>query len=126
MRSMQFSMALATLVALSGPTLAADIVGTTWLRDDGSAKIRFNRCEDAVCGSIVWLKPGRDTKAQVGQRVVYDMRPDGADSWSGKASQPGEDKTYSGKMTIAGNTLTLSGCLIGGLLCKSLVWTRAL
>ena len=124
MKTKQFIVALTALTAAASPSFAADIVGTTWLRDDGTSKIHFERCQDAVCGSIAWLKPGFDTKAKVGERVVYDMRPDGSESWSGKASKPGEDKTFSGQMTVAGSTLTLSGCLVGGLLCKSVTWTR--
>ena len=125
MSFMKFGIAAAALAWSGGSVLAADVVGTTWLRDDGSAKIRIEKCQDALCGSIVWLKPGLDTKAEVGQRVVYDMRPDGPDAWSGKATKPGEDKSYSGTMSVAGDTLTLSGCLVGNLMCKTVLWTRS-
>jgi uncharacterized protein (DUF2147 family) len=72
----------------------------------------------------VWLKPGAETKAQIGQRVFFDVKPDGADAWTGKAVSVDGNKTFWGKMTVSGPSLTISGCLIGGFICKSAVWTR--
>ena len=106
------------------PAHAADVVGT-WERDNGGSKVKFTPCGKAVCGSIAWLKPGADAKAKVGQQVFFDMMPTGADTWEGKAFNPEDGKTYSGKMTLSGSTLTTAGCVLGGLICKSVTWKRA-
>ncbi len=109
--------------ALSGAALAQDVSGT-WLRDTGLSQVRFAPCGAAVCGTIAWIKPGTDTPAKVGQRIFYDMKPDGANAWSGSAFNPEDGKTYKGKMSLSGNTLTTSGCVMGGIICKSTSWTR--
>jgi uncharacterized protein (DUF2147 family) len=116
------SLFLAAMVA--SPVLADDVSGT-WLRETGLSKVKFAPCGNAICGNIVWIKPGVDTPAKVGQRVFFDMKPSGADSWSGSAVNPDDGKTYSGKMSLSGGTLTTEGCAMGGLICKSSTWTRA-
>jgi uncharacterized protein (DUF2147 family) len=102
---------------------AGDVAGV-WLHEDGGSKVRFAPCGAAVCGTIVWLKDPKSA-AKVGQRVFYDMVASGADAWSGKAFEPSSGKEYSGKMTLQGNSLTTAGCVFGGLICKSIVWTRS-
>jgi len=111
-----------SLLALP-PAFADDVTGI-WLRDTGASKVKFVRCGDALCGSIVWLKEGADPKAKVGQRVFFGMKPDGANAWAGSAFNPEDGKTYSGKMTLSGNTLTTAGCVLG-VICKSATWTRS-
>lgn len=111
------------VIATAGPAAAADL-GGTWERDSGQSRIRFSACGKAQCGSIVWLSPKAEAKAKVGQQIFFDMVPSGADSWEGKAFNPEDGKTYTGKMTLAGKTLTTSGCVLGGLICKSATWKR--
>lgn len=52
------------------------------------------------------------------------MKPNGANSWSGSAFNPEDGKTYTGKMTLSGNTLTTAGCVMS-VICKSAIWTRS-
>lgn len=123
MKRARLLLAFVTLPLVAGPAFADNVLGT-WLRDSGTVQVRFDRCGDAVCGDIVWLKPSADTKARVGQRVFFDMKPDGVDSWAGRAVNPKDGSTYSGKMSLAGQSLTTAGCLIGGFICKSAQWRR--
>ncbi len=123
MRSFKFTIAAAAVVLLATPALADDVSGT-WLRDTGASHVRFAPCGSSVCGTITWLKPGVETPAKLGQRIFYDMKPNGANAWSGTAFNPEDGKTYTGKMTLAGNTLTTQGCALGGLICKSASWTK--
>jgi uncharacterized protein (DUF2147 family) len=109
---------------VTGAALAGDASGV-WLRTDtGGAKVRIAPCGAALCGNVIWLK---DTsgKAKVGDRVFFDMVPAGDNAWSGKAFDPSEGKEYTGKMSLAGETLTTAGCVFGGLICKSVVWARS-
>ena len=116
-------MALTAFLLAASPSLADEVFGT-WLRDNGALQVRFEPCGDAICGNIVWLKPGSDSKAKVGQRLFFDMRTAGANSWIGKAASPDNGSIYSGKMSIEGSTLSTSGCIVGGLIFKSANWTR--
>lgn len=117
--------ALAFLLALApaDAALAGDPTGV-WLRDNGNSKVRITPCGDALCGSIVWLRDSGGP-AHLGQRVFYGMKPSGENSWRGNAHNPEDGKTYSGSMTLSGNSLTTSGCVLGGLICKSVHWSRA-
>lgn len=115
--------ALALSLASGGAVLAQDVAGT-WLRESGASRVRFAKCGEAMCGTLAWLK---DTNgpAKVGQRIFYDMKPSGDGKWSGSAFNPEDGKTYSGTMTLAGDRLTTSGCVLGGLICRSVTWNRA-
>lgn len=111
------------LLLTTAPSLADEVLGT-WLRDNGALKVKFEPCGDAVCGNVVWLKSGSESKAKVGQRLFFDMHPDGTNSWTGKAAAPDDGSIYSGKMSIEGAILSTSGCIVGGLICKSANWKR--
>jgi uncharacterized protein (DUF2147 family) len=120
---MRYLGAALILVTTASSALAGDVTGI-WLRDTGASKVRLSRCGDAICGNIVWLKQGADPKAKVGQRVFFDMKPSGSNTWAGRAFNPEDGKTYTGKMTLSGNTLTTAGCVMS-VICKSATWTRS-
>ena len=113
-------------MALAGATgaLAQDATGT-WLRETGESRVRIAKCGEALCGTVVWLKNPAESKSKIGQRVFYDMMPNGANAWAGKAFNPEDGKTYSGKMSLSGGTLTTAGCVAGGFICRSVSWSRA-
>ena len=94
-----------------------------WTRADGAARIQFSSCGAALCGAIVWLK-NSSSKAHVGERVFFDMTRADQNSWTGKAFNPEDGKTYSGKMVLNGKKLKTSGCVLGGLICKTVLWRR--
>lgn len=112
------------VMCMSGGARAGDVSGV-WLRDTGASKIRFAPCGAALCGHLAWLKDPANTKAKVGDRVFYDMKPDGENAWQGSAYNPEDGKTYTGKMALSGNTLVTKGCTLGGIICRSVSWTRA-
>ncbi len=45
-------------------------------------------------------------------------------SWTGRAFNPEDGRTYSGKMVLNGRRLKTSGCVLGGLICKTVAWQR--
>lgn len=107
----------------AGPALAQDVTGT-WQRDTGASRVRFAPCGEALCGTLAWLKESGGP-ARVGQRTFYDMKPTAPGKWSGSAFNPEDGKTYSGTMALSGDILTTAGCVMGGLICRSVKWTRA-
>ena len=113
----------ALLAPMEGAALAQDVTGV-WMRSTNDAKVNFSRCGDALCGRVAWVKNPERTK-DVGLKVFYDMKPTGPGAWTGQAFNPEDGRTYSGKMVLAGNMLTTSGCALGGLICKSVVWSRS-
>ena len=123
MKIVRLRVVLTALLLTTNPSLADNVLGT-WSRDNGAVHVKFDTCGDAICGNIAWLKPGADTKAKIGQRLFFDMRPSGANAWTGKAASSDTGSIYSGKMSIEGSTLIISGCMAGGLICKSANWRR--
>jgi len=103
--------------------LASDPSGI-WVRDNGEAKIKVGKCGRALCGKVIWVE---DPKRQgdIGKLVLYEMVENGTNAWSGKAFNPLENKTYMGKMTLSGPSLTTSGCIMGGMMCKDMSWRRS-
>ncbi len=121
MSHFRFATLLAGAVLATTPALA-DPSGT-WLRDNGNSRVRVAPCGDSLCGTIVWLKDA-EGPSKVGQRVFFDMKPDGANKWSGKAFNPEDGKTYSGTMSLSGSSLTTAGCVLGGMICRSVNWRK--
>ena len=124
MNTERLCLALTAFLLTTSTSLADEVLGT-WTRDNGALHVKFDPCDDAICGNIVWLKPGAETKAKVGQRLFFDMRPNGTNSWAGKAINPDDGSIYAGKMSIEGSTLSTSGCIVGGVTCRSANWRRA-
>jgi uncharacterized protein (DUF2147 family) len=116
-----FLFVLAALAPL--PAVAEELLGE-WSRDDGNGSVRFAPCGDALCGTIT-AKTDPKARGSIGQRVFYAMKPDGANSWRGSAFNPEDGREYTGKMMLAGGRLTTAGCVLGGIICKSLTWSRA-
>jgi uncharacterized protein (DUF2147 family) len=117
--------AAVVLAASATAAVAGDAKGE-WARDDGKAKVRIASCGgEALCGAISWLRDPNSDPGKVGQQVFFDMKPKGDNIWTGSAFNPEDGKTYSGKMTLSGDRLTTAGCVLGGLICKSMGWTRS-
>ena len=121
-RRLRPGLVVLALATVGGEALAQDADGV-WLRNDGAARIQFSPCGKALCGVVVWLK-NPASKAHVGQQVFFDMVRADQDSWSGQAINPEDGRTYRGKMVLTGKKLKTSGCVLGGLICKTVVWRR--
>ncbi len=113
----------AAMLGLCASPALADPVGT-WLRENGESRIRVAKCGDALCGTVSWLKDPATAKSKIGQRVIFDMKPNGANAWAGQAFNPEDGKNYTGKMNLSGSTLTTAGCVAGGFICRSVSWSR--
>lgn len=114
--------ALAGLLALCGASGAGN-AGGDWARDDGLIRTHIAACGGAICATNTWAKnPHGDEK--VGDKLVMALSETEADHWTGSAFDPQRDRTYAMEMSVAGNRLTTRGCILGGLLCRSVGWTR--
>ena len=96
--------------------------------DDGRyLHIEVHACADdqaKVCGTIVGAFGGA-AEANVGKPIIWDMAPDGPGAWNGgRIWKADEDKVYRSEMELQGDTLVVSGCVLGGLICKSQNWPR--
>lgn len=108
------------LVGLSAT--AAEIDGN-WARGDGNAKVVIAPCGEKICATNTWIKPGTP-KEKTGDRLIMDIKQSDAGSYSGTAFDPQRDKSYKITVTVNGDNMTTKGCIVAGLLCKGISWTR--
>ena len=94
-----------------------------WARGDGKAEVRIAPCGPKLCAINIWIRPGTQGE-KIGDRLVLDLSPDGASALRGKAFDPQRRLTYSLRMEVGERTMTTHGCMLVGLLCKGMGWTR--
>ena len=90
---------------------------------DGTATIRVKACGRALCGYVASAPaPAPGAKSAVGQKILIDLRPDGA-VWRGAIFNIDDGKVYSGEIALEGDRLKVKGCLPNGF-CGGETWRR--
>lgn len=123
---------LAALLLLAGPALADDLVGDwrTAPDDNGNSGIvRVAQCGAALCGTLVQAFDASGNTMQtdtLGRQIIWDTSPtDKEGEYRGKVYSPDQDKTYRSRLQLTGNALSVSGCVMGGAVCREGgVWQR--
>jgi len=128
----------AAAAVLSTSAFANDVFGL-WkseVNDEGGfIHVEIGPCASdggKICGVIKDAfneDPAKlDTKRRdeiVGKTIIADMVADGDNEWGdGTIWAPDDDKTYDSSMELSGNTLEVSGCVLGGIICRGQDWTR--
>lgn len=126
---MKIFAAAGLMAIVSASALAADPAVGSWQTqiDDGAyAHVTMSSCGSAVCGTIArtFNNEGEYKSPNLGKKLVIDMQPAGDGSYEGQVWRPSNGKIYYGKMTVADNSLKLSGCVAGGLICSKQTWKR--
>lgn len=107
--------ATSLVTTIAAPAFAAEAIVGSWKRSNGTV-ISFAACgTDKYCGTVM-------TGPHKGKSMGYMSGKDG--SYKGEVNKLDEGKTYTGKASVSGNTLSMSGCVLGGLICKSESLTR--
>ncbi|MBC9245513.1 DUF2147 domain-containing protein [Paracoccus sp. 11-3] len=120
---------IAAALAVAGTAAAADPIEGVWQTqpDEGSfAYVTIAPCGGAFCGTISrTFKDGAETQSpNIGKQIVRNMAPQGNGEYSGQVWRPANDKIYNGKASVSGDRMSLSGCVAGGLICKSQTWAK--
>ena len=115
--------------AMAGTTANADPIEGVWQTqpDEGAfAYVTIKPCGGAFCGDIsrTFKDKAEYRSPNLGRRIVFDMAPQGGNTYTGKVWRPANDKIYRGKASVSGDRMSLSGCVAGGLICKSRTWVR--
>ena len=104
------------------------LIGFTWGKpDEGAfAHVTIAPCGGAFCRTITraFKDQAEYQSPNVGRQIVIDMAPQGGGNYAGKVWRPANDKIYNGKASVQGDRMSLSGCVAGGLICKSQTWAR--
>ena len=121
------------MLALPASAQPADPSGT-YLSETGETRVRIARCGPAYCGTIISVQgeakdvnnPDAKLKGRnlVGIQMISNIQPT-AEGFTGQLYNYKDGKTYSGKMSFAGGkAMQLSGCVFGGLICRSQTWAK--
>lgn len=135
---------------MSGTILAAALIGTLaaplsagmtataappiglWQNPDGTIRVRTMPCGAALCGKVAAATQGALADARdagvnplIGVDLLRDYHAVGRHKWAGWVFVPDMGHSFSSRIVqVSPDTLRISGCLIGGMLCKSQIWTR--
>lgn len=128
----RFAICAALAVAVGSPVGASDAVKGIWKTqpgDDGAyGHVRIYDCEGTICGVIqrAFDASGAEVESEnIGKRMIWDMVDEGGGAFGdGSIWAPDRDRIYRSKMTLAGDELTVEGCVAGGLICRGQIWTR--
>lgn len=128
-RKFRLCFAAAALTVISPLGASADTPLGTWATPPDAkgifAHIEAQPCGAAACGVIArtYDSQGRQVATpNIGVRVFWDMKPEGAGIWTGRAFVPAHNRSYKGTMQVRGNRMEVRGCL--GPVCQSQTWTR--
>lgn len=120
---------LAAAASVMATMAMADPVEGVWQtqEDDGAyAHVSMQPCGPNFCGVISrTFKAGAEYQSEnLGKTLVIDMAPQGDGKYEGKVWRPSNNKIYYGTIALAGDSMRLSGCVAGGLICSKQTWTR--
>lgn len=104
-----------------------------WLDHHKAVKVETESCGSSLCGKIVWATPQAREEAKeagtdslIGLEVLSDYHQTSAGTWEGRVFVPDMKRKFYSRIEQQGpDKLKISGCILGGLLCKSQYWTRA-
>jgi uncharacterized protein (DUF2147 family) len=121
-------LAAAIVVAMASPALADPVEGVwkTQVDDGAYAHVTIAPCGGNFCGVIsrTFNDTGEYKSENLGKQLVRNMAAKGDGAYAGKVWRPSNNKIYIGKIALKGNSLKLSGCIAGGLLCSKQTWSR--
>ena len=120
------------LLAGSVPASAQSQTEGLWLNPHATVAVKTGDCGGKLCGWIVSANQTARSDAKdsgidqlLGTELLEDYTPEGAGTWSGTVYVPDMGHHFSSTITqLSPTELKISGCLIGGFICKSQVWQR--
>lgn len=130
MKNSKFAPLLAAFVSLPLllcplPALADGQSGLTgnWARDDGTVRMRIGPCGADLCAVNTWVKAS-DSKERVGDKLILMLAPISPSEFQGQAHDVRRQMTYKITLALQGSGLSTTACVLYGIICKSVGWTR--
>ena len=92
-----------------------------WFRPKTGATIKVFNCGGGLGMRVIKSKNPK----KVGKTIMCGAKKSGSNKWNGKILNLDDGKTYTGKVTLnSKNSLSLAGCVLGGIICQSDTWSR--
>ena len=117
---------LSIFIAIIAPSIAKadeNQMFGNWARSDGIAHVTISKCGQDFCAKNIWIKPNWKTE-KVGDVLIMKISNKGTGTYLGTAYDPQRNMNFKFKLNIDGNKMTTKGCIMSGLLCKSVAWKR--
>jgi uncharacterized protein (DUF2147 family) len=128
------TMALMLAFTLSVPAQAAPAPSPIglWQNPKATLLVRTRDCGRELCGNIVWAGPKAIADAReagiatlVGTELLIGYHPSGKGRWTGQVYVPDQGRRFYSTIDVeSADRLRISGCILGGLICKHQEWTR--
>ncbi len=120
--------ALAAMIAAD----AAPIEGR-WKNPSGRVTVLIEACGEAYCGSVIAAAESAKADARrggtanlVGTQLMNGFKPAGPGKWRGRMFVPDINHRSKAELRLIGaGQLKVTGCMVGRMICKSQLWTRA-
>ncbi|MGJ8611424.1 MAG: DUF2147 domain-containing protein [Octadecabacter sp.] len=114
-----FALTLAAVVGLAGAAFADDLEGrwNTPADDNGNrGLVEVVPCGAALCGTLIAAfdpSGAQMSSPNIGRQIIFDTVAQGGGEYRGQVWSPDRDKTYNSRLQLSGNTLAVSGCVLG-------------
>ncbi|MBS0473803.1 MAG: DUF2147 domain-containing protein [Proteobacteria bacterium] len=104
-----------------------------WRNPAGTLQVRIAERAGQLTGTIAWAAPEAIADAResgvneplVGTALLQDYRRTGSGRWQGRVYVPDMQATFVSNIKAKTESeLDISGCILGGLLCKHQTWRR--
>jgi uncharacterized protein (DUF2147 family) len=136
-KSLITSVALPILLMTSVSSEAAQssaisAISGTWLNPRGTITVKTSDCRGHLCGWVNWasaeaLQDAKESGVNnlVGIELLQDYKLNAPGRWSGMVYVPDLGHRFNSRITpLNANQLKISGCILGGLICKSQLWHK--
>ena len=107
----------------AGAVSVASITGA-WMRTDGASRISVEPCGERFCAVNTWIRDPSKGEA-VGDRLVMTLQPRDPVRLAGEAFDEKRGLKYSLLISVADDAMTTQGCVLSGIVCKTMNWTRS-
>ncbi len=126
---------IAPLTAIAQPSQPApqSQAHGIWVNPHDNVKVETGDCGGKLCGWVVWATPEAEQDARdggvqklVGTELLQNYRQTSGNRWQGRVFVPDMGRTFYSTITREEpGALRISGCILGGLVCKSQLWRKA-
>ena len=123
---------LLTMLMLAAQEAAAPIEGR-WKNPSGRVTVEIAACGEAICGTVISASDSAKADARrggtetlVGTQLMTGFKPAGPGKWRGRLFIPDMNHRSKAELRMLGpSQLKVTGCMVGRMICKSQLWTRA-
>ena len=113
---------LLAIPILANATGGPDISGN-WTRSDGTVRMNVAACGNQICATNTWIQDPSRGEA-VGDKLIMTLAPQGTTMLAGSAYDVRRDANYSLQISVQNEQMQTRGCMLVGVVCKSLSWIR--